>query len=276
MTIVAPTQYENRLVAFLDILGWRELIAASEKDPGLIPKLGVALLHLNVPADMQRWFEAQSRLRGETFESPEDMQISQFSDCIVISVAATSAGVMSLLFQLLGLLRGLLYNCGYLVRGAITAGPMHHKGPIAFGPALTAAYDLERNSSIYPRIILHPSLEPAFLAKQNIVDVEGKPMGQFKWIRRSPDSFYFIDYLEPMGSGTGLDLQPMISMVSGSLSSVRKLITHGLRSHAYDPRKWDKYRWLADYFNEVNAEYPEARVDPIHVNEICRKAGDNS
>ena len=123
--------------------------------------------------------------------------------------------------------------------------------------------------SIYPRLILHPSLEQAFLAAEKFVDLKGDPLGRFKWIRRWPDGFCFLDYLEPMGSHTGSDFHPILDMVSGSFSFVRKLVIDGLRSHPYDPSKWEKYRWMADYFNAVIAEYPEAKVDPIQVDEVC-------
>lgn len=46
-TIPLPTQYENRLVAFIDILAWRDKIKKSEKDETLIPKLCMALLRLS-------------------------------------------------------------------------------------------------------------------------------------------------------------------------------------------------------------------------------------
>jgi hypothetical protein len=276
-SIPVPSQYENRFVAFLDILGWREQIERSKRDSSEIPKLGAALLDLKINSDMREWVEHEARARAATAGqaytlSPEDIQFAQFSDTIVISAAAAGSGSISLLHRVQGINQQ-LFGRGQLARGAITAGAMYHKGSIAFGPALTAAYDLERKSSIHPRIIIDPALENVFLRLQTISE-GGRPVGNFNWIRRSPDGFYFVDFLAPMGpkitaKSRASDDQFLASFseaddqfLASQLNHARAAIMGGLKKFRYSSI-WDKYRWLAEYFNVIAAEYPGASIEPI-------------
>jgi hypothetical protein len=266
-TIPLPTQYENRLVAFIDILAWREKIKESEKNETLIPKLCMALLKSKFAS------ERSTRLgKGSTKDArdPEpsshgDVQFAQFSDSLVISTSTNSIGMFQLLFEILDINRFLFFHNELLIRGGIAFGPMFHQVSIAFGPALTAAYDLEREHAVYPRIILDRSLEQPFLGFQKTVDLDSKPGPTFKWIRRFSDGFCFLDFLQPLTAMSGKQFHPEIirGIVAPEFATARKLIIEGLQAHRYVTRIWDKYRWLAEYFNGVIGEYPEAAIEPI-------------
>jgi hypothetical protein len=269
-TLSIPTKYEDRLVAFLDILAWREKVNESEKDETLIPKLGGILFTTKLIADM-RTDQRRRILKSTTDPKDEersiygDVQFAQFSDSIIISTSANSSGMFQLLFEILNLNRSLFYSNEFLLRGGITFGPMFHQGPIAFGPALTNAYDLEQKYAIYPRIILDRALETAFLSVQKTVGIDLTPGPSFKWVRRSPDGFCFLDFLQPITAMSGESLHPEIirGIVAPNFDVARKMITNGLRAYRYVTLIWDKYRWLAEYFNVVIAEYPEAAIEPI-------------
>lgn len=47
-----------------------------------------------------------------------------------------------------------LLRMGWLTRGAIVLGPLHHKDNIIFGPPLLEAVEMEARHSIYPRILI--------------------------------------------------------------------------------------------------------------------------
>jgi hypothetical protein len=269
-TLSLPTKYEDRLVAFLDILAWREKVKESERDETLIPKLGGILFATKLIADMRT---DQTRRMLKTATDPKDVepsiygdvQFAQFSDSIIISTSANNSGIFQLLFEILNLNRSLFYSNEFLLRGGITFGPMFHQGPIAFGPALTDAYDLERKDAIHPRIILDRSLEQAFLGSQKTIGMDSSPGPSFKWVRRSPDGYCFLDFLQPLIAMSGEKLHPEIikGIVAPNFGTARKIITDGLRAHRYVTNIWDKYRWLAEYFNSVISEYPEAAIDSI-------------
>jgi hypothetical protein len=266
-TIPLPTQYENRLVAFIDILAWREKIKKSEKDETLIPKLCMALLKSKFSSERSARLGkgATKDARDQQASSHGDVQFAQFSDSLVISTSANNIGVVQMLFEILDINRFLFFHNELLIRGGIALGPMFHQGSIAFGPALSAAYDLEQVHSGHPRVILDRPLEQVFVGLQKTVDLDSKPGPTFKWIRRSSDGFYFLDFLQPLTAMSDKQFHPEIirGIVAPEFATARKLIIEGLQTHRYVTRIWDKYRWLAEYFNGVIGEYPEAAIEPI-------------
>lgn len=261
-----PTEYQDRFVVFLDVLGWRDLIKRSEKDQTLIPKMGGTLNLLKFISqqaeEFEVWFSKAMEAQGRVAERrPDDIQFSQLSDSIVISTVADGWGRDILIQEVLKISRILLDRNELLLRGGLTKGAMYHKGPVAFGPALTAAYDLEQKA-IYPRVILDPALNQEFLKSQQI-SLGGKPAGHFRLVRRSSDGFCFLDFLSPMGAVAGNIPIPRFPKQFLGLDIPRKVIKEALGKHPHASRIWQKYRWLADYFNEVAAEYPDMSVQSI-------------
>ncbi|MCC5014638.1 hypothetical protein [Legionella sp. 31fI33] len=51
-----------------------------------------------------------------------------------------------------------LLESGFLVRGGISLGLLHHTDQIIFGPALVRAHDLEHNEAKFPRILIDDSV----------------------------------------------------------------------------------------------------------------------
>jgi hypothetical protein len=200
--------------------------------------------------------EQDSKDKGQPFVPyPE---FSQFSDCIVLSTKTDRLHRFLFIRQVVGINRA-LFAMGLLLRGGISKGSTFHKGSIAFGPALTKAYDLEQKA-VYPRIIIDPELEPSFLESQNCFDNQGNPF-QFQWFRRAPDGFLFLDFLLEVGK----ELPPHATdeELLRRTATSRDLIVAGLEENRYDTRKWEKYRWLAEYFNEIAAEYPGAGFETV-------------
>lgn len=149
-------KYEQRIAAFLDVLGWGGAIKQSIKDPMLTQQLGIAL---DVARTRAQIHEQLKQHAGNSVDSvfPEDPQITHFSDCILVSVAATEFARMYIESELATIVSKLL-QLGFLVRGAIVQGALIHKGSLAYGPALVQAYVLESEIARVPRIILDPAL----------------------------------------------------------------------------------------------------------------------
>src|SRR5262249_13562752 len=134
----APIDYCDRLVAFLDVLGWRELVRMSVGDAELRSKLAFATYALVFGSHD---FQAHIDESGVPF-----VGFAQFSDSIILSANVGSAGAYFVLGQISSLQRVAL-GFGLPIRGAITIGPMYHVEQTAFGPALTQAYLLEQNAA---------------------------------------------------------------------------------------------------------------------------------
>ena len=119
--------YEERIIAFVDILGFKNIInknsAEEIKNMLLIPK---------------------TYFLDQTTEKYTDIQISMFSDSIIISFLYTKEhAVYNLLLDLVNILIKFVY-VGVICRGSIVKGLVYHNREFLFGPAFVEAYELEK------------------------------------------------------------------------------------------------------------------------------------
>jgi hypothetical protein len=137
--------YSDRIVAFIDILGFAALVNKLGSDVNLRRQLHAALSRIGeIKQSSQRENTAQTNL-----------QVSVFSDSIVISSEPDYLhGVLWSAIHLQCALLGL----GVLVRGGISSGPTFHEGDILYGAGMLDAYYLESKAAIYPRIIIESKL----------------------------------------------------------------------------------------------------------------------
>lgn len=139
------TAYSERIVAFIDILGFRELVRKIGEDDKVRKRLHSSLERI-------RSFK-ESSLRNETAQ--KNLEVSVFSDSIAISGTPDELGTV--VWTALGLQANLL-AMGVLVRGGIAKGRTFHADDMLYGEGLVKAYDLENKTAVYPRIVLDPPL----------------------------------------------------------------------------------------------------------------------
>jgi len=149
--------YENRIVAFIDILGFSNIIKETAGQFGS-PK------NENSGISVKELFKAFYRIRylmgvsEPSDDVPLSRKVSQFSDSIFISFKPEDEPRE--FNYLLGELLYLLVQHSkhqILIRGGISYGPLVHTDEIIFGPALIQAYQLESRASKSPRILLPQS-----------------------------------------------------------------------------------------------------------------------
>lgn len=131
------SSFRDCYVAFLDILGFSELVARADTDEDARETIRVGL----------RCFS--SILGGHP--NP-DLHFSQFSDTIVLSGKRDENGLLYVLEATIRIGIALL-KAGLLIRGAIVAGNLEHTDEMLFGQALVEAYGLERTGGP-PRVIV--------------------------------------------------------------------------------------------------------------------------
>lgn len=140
--------YEDRIVAFIDLLGFKNAVYASITKPDVFNDIST-VIKLNEQLQKDNY--------GTTYmnEAQDGVEIMFFSDSFVISIPTKDykgplfSLLMHLVWQSLDILG---YN--FLVRGVVTIGPLYHNGNICFGPAMNRAYELESKEACYPRIII--------------------------------------------------------------------------------------------------------------------------
>jgi len=146
--------YSERYVAFIDILGFREIIKRSETDSRLYETLVKTLSEIH----------AREPIEGE---ETVDFQFQTFSDSIVISSASSKMGLAHLLRAICTLTLELMQE-SLLIRGGIAKGKLYHEKGVMFGPAVIEAYEIEKTIAKYPRVIL---------SKQTYKDSQGFGIG---------------------------------------------------------------------------------------------------
>ncbi|MBT1443080.1 hypothetical protein KJI95_00870 [Shewanella sp. JM162201] len=136
-------EYEEKLVAFVDILGFSSLIGKIEEDEKLHKVLHWALTHIN---SYKRTSEMENTAHS-------DLEVSVFSDCIVVT---SDMNNFHALVWAVGWLQAQLLGGGILTRGGISIGKVHHSDGILYGSGMLNAYRIENSAAVYPRIVLDP------------------------------------------------------------------------------------------------------------------------
>ena len=147
-------EYEERVVVYLDVLGWKNLVISEKtKLPqeimGYVTKIEYKHNQNQKIKKTRRVSDYKDKNYGFDSEYFNTEEMSIFSDTIVYSHPAKYA--KNLLVDISFFITGLI-NSGLLIRGGITVGNLYHDGNIIIGPALIEAYELE-NKAIYPRVI---------------------------------------------------------------------------------------------------------------------------
>lgn len=241
--------YEMRFVAFLDVLGFRELVYASERNDGVLVNLINALHGIEVKTK----FKLAGDARRAKFGS------SIFSDSIIIYDEMTLNGFFQVLLNVVDIVERLAIN-GVLCRGAMTCGPLHtseDKGHVVFGPSLVKAVDMEKLAK-FPRVILSAEAYQAGLGY--VIDYE---RGLFDhYISRDADGMAFVN---PFGNIDITESKSDWELASGKLDVIADMIMRNLRSTMDNPDHFSKQHWFMDQYNRfvVDMGMPEKEIDPL-------------
>lgn len=254
-------QYETRLVAFLDVLGWTQAIAKSIDSVEITQRLGVTMQGMDSHVKMNAW----QRLHGGTEGWPGDPMITHFSDSLLISFRADKHAKASLEMTLSSIIHQMLFN-GFVVRGAVCYGPMIHRESLAYGPALITAYELERREALWPRVIVEPALGQAWGDGSSIADRDGAIIGHHLPWRRFEDNWCFFDYLGDPFRMLDSDQRDIQKSKCTFIPLWRNLIEKRLVEHSDNASIYSKYAWLGRYFNETFSRNCESDFRPLQMN----------
>jgi hypothetical protein len=181
--------YETGILSYLDILGFRDLIDESERDPATIEKIA------HILAQFEQQFTTGGRVAVDDNNMPVRLShFHNFSDLMlrVTLMYAEDDLVQLLNWELLTLAHRqltILLSDGTLVRGAVTLDRVYCKDKFIFGPAVVNGYLMEQGLAVHPRIILDDKL-----MKQASI---GKSDSQLQrhYFTHGDDGIPFVDYL---------------------------------------------------------------------------------
>jgi hypothetical protein len=182
-------QYEDRIICFIDILGFREHVRQSTEPTspggGMCPQALLTALE-----------EMRNSFNGYQDELPAGITRTQFSDSIVVSFPIDQkSGVFYTLSDVLHLQMILATN-GFLCRGSVVRGMVIHTAEVLVGPGLIHAHDLESKVAIYPRIIVEsPVVEAGTAAHAAHHSAAHEEQYIKEMLKRDFDGQHYIDYI---------------------------------------------------------------------------------
>lgn len=237
--------YENRVVLFLDILGFKHILSktttiekSEEKD---------------APEKISELYRVLYEMTDEISQSSNNSSkvITQFSDSIVVSFEENEPEEIFILFEEIQKLIVKLINSKIICRGAISYGKLIHTKEIIFGPALVDAYETESKAAMYPRVILDRSIveigrKSNRFKEKNIKDLPDGILEHLLtiYLEKDTDEKYYIDYFSAI-----VKSYDDVSQISKHLESLKKIILDGLKFKSPDLKV--KYGWMKNKYNKM-------------------------
>ncbi len=226
--------YQDRVVCFLDILGFRSHVAGTINPDGTEAKARTDLL---ISA-----FESIRNILD--IDSPEDRvgkEVTQFSDSVVISFGADKeSGVFDALLDIMWVQVNLVLR-GILCRGAVARGNLVHTPKVLFGPGMVHAYELESKAALYPRVILDESIINLGImahARHHLPQHEEESI--MSLLEKDADGMHYINYI----TGAQSELDDPEFDYPNYLTCLQNIVAGGLTTE--DPSVAVKYRWLLE------------------------------
>lgn len=172
--------YQERFIAFIDLLGFGKIVERSADEAGLTEKILEALLSIQpeaihedayasinvelVPPEELEAVKEVAHHFNQAVHALNPVMISYFSDSLVISAPKEDVISSQTILDIVAKLSVRLWNDhSLLLRGGLTLGKLLHKqnGPL-FGPAMNRAYLLESEMAKYPRILIDDNCYQAY------------------------------------------------------------------------------------------------------------------
>ena len=164
------SEYRERYVAFLDLLGFKVLVEAAERDD----------------KERQRLLEVLDHLSQTLCNNPRlGMRFSYLSDCIVITADPTPEALWDLFSSICTLTCNLL-QFDVFVRGAITRGCAFHSPQFVYGTAVSRAAVMEKDQAIAPVTLL---------SSEVYGDAQTLGSQLLQWLESDGPDRFFVHYL---------------------------------------------------------------------------------
>lgn len=213
-------KYENKIVAFLDILGFKN--AVHTKDVENIFRI----LNLNYFV-----VERQQQLKKRFINLEKGKNVKVFSDSVYLSYPAERC--WDLMSDVACLMIGLA-SMGFYFRGGIACGKVFDDDKILFGPAVIEAYEIESQLAVYPRVVISQEAVNELAQYGNKEDFK-------HYIRQDSDGCYYVNFL--VGARN----------LYYTVSDVRNPLVKNYRNakKKNNQKIVSKLVWLINYFNSV-------------------------
>lgn len=226
---VTKVVYETCIVTFIDILGFRAIVAKRSA-----PEISAMLMLLRKTTEISEVPQARSEVDYYAF-SDSIVRVRRISDSIAETIGVEANDI--------GLAQLDLAHCGILIRGGLTVGEVYSDGRSIFGPAMIREYDLESKEAISPRVLIDPQVVQSsdiskLIASKKIARLMGSTLSE------PLGDGVIIDYLS-----VALDELDEDADVFETLKRHKEVVEAGLIAANGIERIRAKYEWLFRYHN---------------------------
>jgi hypothetical protein len=206
-------EYTNRYFAFVDILGFSNLIRQSERGAIDVKAVHDLLKVVHKPPTKARLWD-------------HGIQTQSISDAVAISTKSNDEGLETILWALKSLSFKLL-DMGYFVRGGLVRGALFHQQNTVFGPAFLDAYHLESAVAKFPRIMINRAVMDDIRNSLKNSRLE-------KFVSQSSDGPYAVNIMEGLDASTSDGyrkvmqprLEKIASQIKKRLDEANHLVNH--------------------------------------------------
>jgi len=213
--------YEEKIVAFLDILGFRRLVFENQdRAMKVISELDKSLSHSLECLELEDWPDFSAKL---------------FSDCFCLSC---KSGYLECLLRELSYIQWFLASNGIFLKGAIADGRHFENERMIFSEGLVNAYELQ-NQTEYPRILIKDTIVERMKTETFMNWGNNRPA---QYLIMAPDSVYFLDYLQGI---EGFDTGTLKEELELHKNAVLEQVSSNIENH----KVLKKYKWVAEYHN---------------------------
>jgi hypothetical protein len=253
--MVNSAGYEDRLVAFVDFLGFSE---ASREISNEVRLAVLDLLRQLVALRSDFTLTLKEEVKNGAVYMLKPA-ISTFSDNVVISYAVDPLRdsevdlklfMLHHLREIVSRIAAQALRLGFLIRGGATIGKLYQAGDVVFGEALVEAVELEKRIAMYPRIVLSTKV-PAWLGTVKHPDMT-----------LEDDGLYCVNYMRSI-----MDRPPGEENWAANMKSwfdeVVPKIQASLETHKRQGNlgKLAKWTWFAKRFRAmIEGLHPEHRT----------------
>lgn len=251
----------NSVLAYMDILGYSDMIRESE-ELGTQQEV-LSRLYTTLSKERERLEEktdSQQQLRE--FIKKDNYALKAFTDNIVMGWPIRDDGEFEFwsAFSKLGIFQLHMVTSGFFIRGAISVGTAYIDEIAVFGKALTEAHKGESSLARDPRIILTTSAMK--VAREHLTHYsEPRHAPHIRDILQDSDGQWFLNYLDCI-----LIAENEQGPFYDQFLKHKTIVEQKLQQHRGNPSIWSKYTWVAGYHNYFCDLHPEHFNDDHKIN----------
>jgi len=242
-------KYEQRIVAFIDILGFKALLDETLDKKGNDNEEAINAVVSAYEAIRDIW-DLDKKSDYLNTKSSQTKKVSIFSDCLVVSFEINqSSEVFYTLLEIKWLIMRLLAR-KILCRGAVSLGKFIHTDNYLFGPALVEAYLLESKAAVYPRVILDTNvIEAGAKNRGNLHSLSQEKEYVQSLLEQDSDGMYYIDYFFKAQSELDDPEYDFPEYINNLAQVIRKGLMGSSHHSKADIRV--KYSWMRERYNHM-------------------------